>query len=47
MSIYTSVNPFLASRDFCCLLITFANDLDANQDQQIVNSDLDPNRLTL
>ena len=25
-------NSFLASGDFCCLLITFANSLDPNQD---------------
>ena len=38
---------FLASGDFCRLLITFANSLDPDQDQQIVGPDLDPNHLTL
>ena len=41
------VNFFLASSDFCHLLITFANSLDPDQDGQNVGSDLDPNRLTL
>ena len=40
-------NSFLASGDFCCLLITFASSLDPDQDQQIVGPDLDPNFLTL
>ena len=40
-------NSFLASSDFCCLLITFANSLDPDQDQQNVQPDLEPNRLTL
>ena len=45
---YTCPSPsFLASDDFCHLLITFANRLDPNQDRQNVGSDLDPNRLTL
>ena len=35
------------SRDFCCLLITFANGLDPDNDQQNVSPDLDPNHLTL
>ena len=38
---------FLASGDFCCLLITFANRLDPVQDRQNVGPDLDPNGLTL
>ena len=40
-------NYFYASGDFCCLLITFANSLDPDQDQQNVGPDLDPNCLTL
>ena len=40
-------NSFLASQDFFCLLITFSNSLDPDQDQQNVSPDLDPNRLTL
>ena len=36
---------FLASGNFCHLLITFANSLDPDQDQH-VGSDLDPNCLT-
>ena len=41
---------FLASwplLSFCCLLITFANSLDPDQDGQNVHPDLDPNCLTL
>ena len=41
------VSNFLASGDFCCLLITFANSLDPDQDRQDVGPDLDPNCLTL
>ena len=37
--------PFLASADFCHLLITFANRLDPDQDRQNVGPDLDPNCL--
>ena len=37
----------IASSNFSCLLITFANGLDPNQDQQNVGPDLDPNPLTL
>ena len=40
-------NSFLASGDFCCLLITFTNSLDPDQDRQNVDHDLDPNCLTL
>ena len=36
-------NSFLACSDFCCLLITFANSLDTDQDRQNVGPDLDPN----
>ena len=43
----TCINFFLASRNFCCLLITFANRLGPDQDRQNVGPDLDPNRLTL
>ena len=42
-----SANSSLASGDFCRLLITFANSLDPDQDQQNVGPDLDPNCLTL
>ena len=41
------VNVASFDSDFCCLLITFTNGLDPNQDQQKVNPDLDPNGLTL
>ena len=34
------------SGDFCCLLITFANSLDPDQDRQNVGPDLGPNCLT-
>ena len=40
-------NFFHAIGDFWCLLITFANSLDPDQDRQNVGPDLDPNRLTL
>ena len=38
---------FLASGNFCSLLITFANSLDPNQDRHNVNADLDPKHLLL
>ena len=41
------IYPFLASDDFCRLLITFANSLDPEQDRQNVGPDLGPNRLVL
>ena len=44
--VYDSLS-FLASDNFCCLLITFPNSLDPDQDRQNVGPDLDPNRLTL
>ena len=37
----------LAGDNFCHLLITFANEVDQDQDQQSVGPDLDPSRLTL
>ena len=37
----------IASSDFYCLLITFANSLDLDQDRRNVGPDLDPNSLTL
>ena len=37
-----SLNPFLASRDIFSLVITSANSLDSDQDQQNVGPDLDP-----
>ena len=40
------LNFFLASGDFYCLLITFANSLDPDQDQQNVGPDLDSYCLT-
>ena len=36
---------FLANGNFCCLLTTFANSLDPDQDRQNVGSDLDTNFL--
>ena len=46
-----SFNPFLASGNFCYLLvftdISFANSVDPDQDRHSVGPDLDPNRLTL
>ena len=41
------VRPFLASWDFCHLLMTFANSLDPGQVWQNVGSDPDPNLLSL
>ena len=38
---------FRASGDFCRFLITIANSLDTDQDQQNVGPDLDPICLTL
>ena len=40
------LNYFLASSDFCRSQITFKS-LDPDQGRQKVNSDMDPNRLTL
>ena len=37
----------LTSGDFTCLLITFANSLDPDQDRQNVGSELDPICLTI
>ena len=39
-------NSFLASNHFLHHLITFANNLDPDQDRHNVCPDLDPNRLT-
>ena len=47
VSILINVNFFHASIDFGLLLITFANSLDPDQDQQNVGPDLDPNSWTL
>ena len=47
MDHFKLLNFFLASGNFCCLLITFANSLDPDQDQQNVCPDLDPKCLTL
>ena len=41
------VKSFLASGDFCCLLITFINSLDLDQDPQNIGPGLDLSRLTL
>ena len=44
------LNPFssfLVSHNFCHLLLTFANSLNPDQDQQNVGPDLDPNCLTV
>ena len=41
------VKPFLASSDFCCLLITFVYSLGPDQDKQNVSPHLDPNCLSL
>ena len=38
------VNSFLASDDFCSLLITFANSLDRDQDQRSIGPDVDPSK---
>ena len=40
-------NSLLASDNFCHLLITFANNLSADQAQQSIRPDLDLNCLTL
>ena len=40
------LNSFIASDDFCRLLLTFANSLDPDQDQLDIGPDLDPNWLT-
>ena len=44
---FNRTNSFLASGNFCHLLITFANSLDPDQDGSSVGPDLGPNRLTL
>ena len=41
--IENSVDSFLACSDYCHLLITFADRMDADQDEHSVNPDLDPN----
>ena len=40
-------NSCLVMGDFCCLLITFANSLETDQDRQNISLDLDLNQLTL
>ena len=40
-------NSCLASGNFCCLLITFANSLNPDQDRHNVVTDLGSNRLEL
>ena len=39
-SLFYMLDSFLASGDFCRLLITFANSLDPDQDRQNVGPDL-------
>ena len=41
------ISSFLASGDFCILLMNFANSLDQDHNGQNVGPDLDPNCLTL
>ena len=41
------LNSFLASGDFCHLVVTFAKSLDPDKDRQNVGPDLDPNCLTV
>ena len=43
---FSFLNSFLASGNFCRLLITFENSLDPDQAQQNVRPDLDPSCLT-
>ena len=45
MHVCLHFNSYLASGDFCCLLITLTNSLDPDQDQHSVGPDLDPNCL--
>ena len=47
ISQYFNSDSFLASGGFCCLLKTFENSLDPDQDRHSVGPDLDPNCLTL
>ena len=42
-----AVYSFIASSNFCHLLITFANSYDPDQGRHDVGPDLDPNCLTL
>ena len=37
------VSSFLAWGNFCCMLKTFSNSLDPDQDRQNVGPELDPN----
>ena len=48
-SILSSNTPscYICNSDICCLMTTFANSLDPDQDPQNVGPDLDPNTLTL
>ena len=41
------LNALHASGNFWCLLITYANSLDPDQDRQNVGPDLNPNSLTV
>ena len=40
------LSDLFASEEFCRLLLTFANNLDPDQDGHFVCPDLDPNHLT-
>ena len=42
-----TINSFLASGNFCRLLITVANSLDPDQDRHFVGPDLDPSGVIL
>ena len=45
--IASKLNSFLASGEFCSMLMIFENSLDPDQDLHSVGPDLDPNCLTL
>ena len=42
-----TLSMLAATIKVCCLLITFSNASDPDQDRQNINPDLEPNRLTL
>ena len=47
IGLYITINSFLVSSSFCCLLMTFASCLDPDQDQHFVSPDLEATHLTL
>ena len=47
MPVSFNFDSYLANGDFFCLLITFANSLYPDQDQQSISLDQDPNPWTL